>query len=589
MLPPSGFCDRHPYNAIIQWNYFVKSFQKISVNFCPAIGSESMSQIKRLILSGITLLVVLFLGGSLFASFSEPQITNRLELYQTDLLLRASELKPNASDPANLAGVKNTLLGQDPVKTALEQYQSVRNSAAENLQQLQTRLTVSQDNPFPEEAVQSSRPTDPDTRTTPAPTEPATIEEQNKQLRLAVQQQQTLIDQLDLRIGLLQAEQNHTDAAIESWQSLKDRLASFQPTAQRPSGKISDKNSTASIRAITPVLIGLWNEPPRLLPDAESQIQASLDGWFRDRALRRLYALQQRPDALAALEVTQQQVARQTLVKLTLVGVAPAIGGSLGIVLLLIVVGRWLIRAKQAPAEANSLAWQVPWTGETVWQVLIGGFFFSGQLVVPWVLHLLPLNFAAFGQRAQAINTLCYYLLMASATLFTLYLSIRAYFPLPKDWFQLKGKRNWFLWGIGGYLVALPLMLAVSLVNQQLWQGQGGSNPLLQIVLEEGDRIALAIFLFTAAVAAPVFEELLFRGFLLPSLTRYFPVWGAIALSSVLFAIAHLSLSEVLPLTVLGSILGFVYSRSRSLLTPMLMHSLWNSITMLGLFILGRG
>jgi hypothetical protein len=548
-----------------------------------------MTQMKRLILSGITLLVVLFLGGSLFASFSEPQITNRLELYQTDLLLRASELKPASSDPANLAALRNTLLGQEPIKTALEQYQSVRNSAAENLEQLQVRLTASQDSSPSESARQSARLNDPQTQTTPAPTEPATIEEQNNQLRLAVQQQQTLIDQLDLRLGLLQAEQSNIEAAIESWRSLKDRLASVQPTAQRPSGKVADKNSIASMKAITPVLIGLWSEPPRILPNAESQIQTSLDGWFRDRALRRLYALQQRQDALTALEAAQQQDARETLVKLALVGVAPAIGGFLGVVLLLVLVGRWLVRAKQTPAETENLAWQVPWTGEVIWQVLIGGFFFLGQLVVPWLLHLLPLNFAAFGQRAQAINTLCYYLLMASATLLTLYFSIRSYLPLPKDWFQLKGKRNWLLWGIGGYLVALPLMLAVSLVNQQLWQGQGGSNPLLQIVLEEGDRVALAIFLFTAAVAAPVFEELLFRGFLLPSLTRYFPVPGAIALSSVLFAAAHLSLSEVLPLTVLGSILGFVYTRSRSLLTPMLMHSLWNSITMLGLFILGRG
>jgi membrane protease YdiL (CAAX protease family) len=112
---------------------------------------------------------------------------------------------------------------------------------------------------------------------------------------------------------------------------------------------------------------------------------------------------------------------------------------------------------------------------------------------------------------------------------------------------------------------------------------------LLQIVLEENDPVALGIFLFTAAVAAPVFEELFFRGFLLPSLTRYVPVWGAIALSGLVFAIAHLSLSEVIPLAVLGSVLGVVYVRSRNLFAPMLLHSLWNSITMIGLFILGSG
>jgi membrane protease YdiL (CAAX protease family) len=95
------------------------------------------------------------------------------------------------------------------------------------------------------------------------------------------------------------------------------------------------------------------------------------------------------------------------------------------------------------------------------------------------------------------------------------------------------------------------------------------------------------VFFLTAAVAAPLFEEVLFRGFLLPSLTRYMSAGWAIALSALIFAAAHLSLSEVLPLTLLGAILGFVYTRSRNLLSPMVLHSAWNSATMLGLFILG--
>ncbi|WP_439566586.1 lysostaphin resistance A-like protein, partial [Gloeocapsopsis crepidinum] len=130
-------------------------------------------------------------------------------------------------------------------------------------------------------------------------------------------------------------------------------------------------------------------------------------------------------------------------------------------------------------------------------------------------------------------------------------------------------------------------VVIVSLINQQIWQGQGGSNPLLSLALQAQDQVALAIFFFTAAIAAPIFEELLFRGFLLPSLTRYVSVWGAIVLSSLLFAVAHLSVAEILPLTVLGMVLGVVYTRSRNLLAPMLLHSLWNSGTLLSLFILG--
>jgi membrane protease YdiL (CAAX protease family) len=143
------------------------------------------------------------------------------------------------------------------------------------------------------------------------------------------------------------------------------------------------------------------------------------------------------------------------------------------------------------------------------------------------------------------------------------------------------------LWGIGGYLVATPIVILISFLNEQIWQGQGGSNPILQIVLEGKDPIALLLFFLTAAIAAPLFEEFLFRGFLLPSLTRYVPVWGAIGISALLFGVAHLSLSEILPLTTLGIILGVVYTRTRNLLASMLLHSLWNSSTLVSLYILG--
>jgi len=179
--------------------------------------------------------------------------------------------------------------------------------------------------------------------------------------------------------------------------------------------------------------------------------------------------------------------------------------------------------------------------------------------------------------------------LMAGGGLLVLYFSVKPFLPVPEDWFRFKFRSNWILWGFGGYLVALPLVIVVSLINQQLWQGQGGSNPILPLALEGRDSTALLIFFLTASVAAPVFEEIMFRGFLLPSLTRYLPVWGAILASSLLFAIAHLSLSEVLPLATLGVVLGFVYSRSRNLLSSILLHSLWNAGTLLSLFVLGSG
>ena len=346
-------------------------------------------------------------------------------------------------------------------------------------------------------------------------------------------------------------------------------------------------------------LIGLWNDPSQILPNAEPQLRQSLTGWFRTRTLERLYELQQRPDALETLYAQEQQQAQSTLVKLGLLGVGPTLGGVIGVVALLVLVFQRILKGKDSLlADDGTLAWTTPWPWEITWQVLLVGFFFLGQIILPVIVSLMRnalgqiwveqgLTLTLSSGRATAITTAIIYLLMAIASILVLYFSIKPFLPLPEGWFKLSLNGKLFLWGIGGYFCAVPLVIGVSLINQQIWQGRGGSNPLLEIVLNEGDTLALGIFFFTAAIAAPIFEEILFRGFLLPSLTRYMPVWGAIALSSLIFAAAHLSISEILPLSILGMVLGFVYTRSRNLLASMMVHSLWNSATMAGLLILG--
>ncbi|MBW4654063.1 MAG: CPBP family intramembrane metalloprotease [Kaiparowitsia implicata GSE-PSE-MK54-09C] len=531
--------------------------------------------VKRIVLTALTLLVLLMVGSSLVRSWGQPQITNRLQLYQTNLLLTATAYE--GEDATKTNQLRRALLGEEPLQMALTQYQTVRDSAEQNLERLSQQLADAN------AALPVTPPAALDETTAPvdSPTTGAGLTRRTE-VNQAIAQQRLLLNQLDLSIGIIQAADGDVATAQATWQALSDRLST--DPASEPSTAI------AAIADTVPVLSALWDDPPRLLPDTEPIVQRTLEGWFRATALSRLYTLQQRPDSLAELQAAQQTAAESTLVKLGLVGSLPVFAGIVGVGLLIFLIVQRALQGKQAVlALAGDRPWVVPWDWEIVWQVLIVGFFFVGQIAVPLLVGGFSSAFAEFGIRARAVYSLTYYLLMAGAGLAVLYASIRQFFPLTENWFRLRPLSKWPLWGFGGYLIALPLMIAVSLANQQIWQGQGGSNPLLQIVLEEGDPVALGIFLFTAAVAAPVFEETLFRGFLLPSLTRYVPVWGAIALSSLLFAVAHLSISEILPLATLGSVLGFVYCKSRSLLAPILLHSLWNSVTMIGLFILGSG
>lgn len=520
--------------------------------------------IKRLILSLLTVVVILLAGNSLLKSWQQPQIQSRLELYQTNLLLHSAEWQPEASEGANLTSARNTLVGEKPFAAATEQYQEARKLAQINLEEAKDKL----------EELRSQPVTLPTTPTQPelAPVTNNSPELEQELLQKTLNQLEQLSAELDLRLGLLQVQQGQIDAAIKTWTDLK-------------------RSPESSLFETTTVLTGLWSDPPRLLPNAQQLIHDNLDGWFRYRALSQLYQLQQRQEALATLQAAEQEAAEQAFVKLAFIGTIPGLAGLLGLGLLVFSVIQRLLKGKESLLAKNGdVVWSTPWSGEIVWQVFIVGFFVMGQLLIPLAFQLLNLNPPVGADiRIQAFSVLAKYLVVAFGGLAVLYLSIKRFLPLPEGWFRFNLGGNWFLWGLGGYCVALPLVVVVSLLNQKLWQGQGGSNPLLSLVLSGQDKVALAIFFFTAAVAAPLFEEFLFRGFLLPSLTRYLPVSGAIITSSLLFAVAHLSLSEILPLTTLGIVLGVVYTRSRNLLAPMLVHSLWNSGTLLSLYILGSG
>ncbi|MGB5915714.1 MAG: type II CAAX endopeptidase family protein [Phormidesmis sp.] len=532
--------------------------------------------LKRIILSVLTLLVAWVMGQSLISSFSEPQVGSQLQLYQTDLIVQASDWDGSGLPEAEVSQFRSAVFGKDAIETATEQYQEVRKDAIAGLSRIQQQLDSTSE-------IDAER---------------------NQSLLSTAQSQQALIDKIDLRLGMVQVQQGNIDQALATWRSLID-----QPS------------SNAKIAA---VLNDLWQTPPVITTDTKPTIETQLSGWYRYTALNRLYTVQDKADRLAQLNVKEAQAAQQTLIQLSIVGLLPSLGALFGSALLIALVGQRFLRGKASILAVSDGQWTVPWDWEVIWLVVVGGFLFVGQFALPLVLqlgllitqsatlqpvagwvaavfskaHSVDIGLADIGlastglilglsSRGKALYSLVFYLLMAASTLGVLYWAIKEYLPLPKEWFRARLAGRWPLWGLGGYLVALPLMLGVSLLNQQIWQGQGGNNPILQLVLEERDPVALGMFLFTAAVAAPVFEEILFRGFLLPSLTRYMSTWGAIGLSSLIFSVAHLSFSEVLPLTVLGAILGFVYARSQNLMSSILLHSAWNSITMIGLFLLG--
>ena len=84
-----------------------------------------------------------------------------------------------------------------------------------------------------------------------------------------------------------------------------------------------------------------------------------------------------------------------------------------------------------------------------------------------------------------------------------------------------------------------------------------------------------------AVIAAPVVEEILFRGIVLRSIRKFSPVWASILISSVLFGVYHLNIVQAAYATFMGIAAGILYEKKRNLLFPILVHFANNLITML--------
>ncbi|HRR35176.1 MAG TPA: type II CAAX endopeptidase family protein [Kiritimatiellia bacterium] len=101
-----------------------------------------------------------------------------------------------------------------------------------------------------------------------------------------------------------------------------------------------------------------------------------------------------------------------------------------------------------------------------------------------------------------------------------------------------------------------------------------GSVPL-------GTRLGL---IAAAVIIAPAVEELVFRGILYRALMRHRRFAFAALLSGAYFALVHLHAPSFLPLLALSVAFSAGYTATGSILTPIVMHALFNAVSLLVYF-----
>ncbi len=122
--------------------------------------------------------------------------------------------------------------------------------------------------------------------------------------------------------------------------------------------------------------------------------------------------------------------------------------------------------------------------------------------------------------------------------------------------------------------IILPIALAMTFALSIISEAICSLIPMPDIVariFNEAISLDFAGYM-TVGIAAPVLEELVFRGIILAALLRHYEPRKAIIWSAVIFGIAHLNPWQFIAAFIIGCAIGWLFWRTRSIWIGIFMH-----------------
>jgi membrane protease YdiL (CAAX protease family) len=324
-------------------------------------------------------------------------------------------------------------------------------------------------------------------------------------------------------------------------------------------------------------------EPPGVsrLPGLERDLAAVPLGWFRG-VLR--YALDERLGRTRAAEAELHQVASaandyalRLMILLFLRLALTALGAILLVVLGVLVRTGVLAPQAQQWAPVSAVLWE-------------GFLLYMFISLVPSLPGLLARWFNPGGERTPGM--------VVATALLSDSLSVAAVAYLA---WRLRGRGRTLadiglhgrqlgqnvLCGIAAYVATTPILLVAVLVTEQLTKRFFPSvappyHPIQGLMLPSNGPWVRAGLFALAAVGAPVFEEIFFRGALHGALRRRLGGLAGALLSATVFAILHPQLPlGFVPIFLLGLSFSLLYEWRGSLVPGMVMHACNNGVVFL--------
>jgi len=138
-----------------------------------------------------------------------------------------------------------------------------------------------------------------------------------------------------------------------------------------------------------------------------------------------------------------------------------------------------------------------------------------------------------------------------------------------------------------GFLISLGAALAISVLIVSSFFPTSEPSPIEKLL---SSTTAMYVFAVFGIAVAPLFEEIIFRGFLFKVLADIRGPGTAVSVTAILFALLHLpqlwgSWAGIALIFVVGYVLSFVRQRSNSLIPSFIIHTSYNGM-LFGVFAL---
>ena len=231
------------------------------------------------------------------------------------------------------------------------------------------------------------------------------------------------------------------------------------------------------------------------------------------------------------------------------------------------------------PSGAPEVAGErIDWTPK---DVLFGVFWFIGLFVIGQIV-IVPFALA-WGTKSGQLYTAAFVvgaIVEVALALVAAHLTFRRY---GGSWDRLGVRAptgSTLLWAMAAFVAALVLSAIYAAIINVFNLDFLKTKCAEQIPKEVRDqRALLALASVTVIAFAPVCEELFFRGFIFTGLSRRWGIAAGIIASGALFGAAHLLPKSFIPIAGVGMIFAYAYYRSRNILSTMMAHLAFNSLS----------